>query len=68
MSAGEAYQEDITYEGLPHDALDELQLGDTRLGTPLTTTFHLRNHSNKHFKWVDVMKCGPRDSVAALMC
>lgn len=44
-------QEDLQLEGLPGDALDELQFGDVRLSRPVATTFTLANRSEgKHFR------------------
>jgi hypothetical protein len=51
--AGECYQDDVTFDGLPGGALDELRFEDARLNEELVATFALLNHSSsKHFKWV----------------
>jgi hypothetical protein len=51
--SGEAYMEDVVYEGLPGDAEDELRFSDGPLGVPRSVAFTLRNLSDKHyhFEW-----------------
>jgi hypothetical protein len=39
-------QEDITIDGLPGGSLDELQLGDIRIGRTAVEVFHLTNRSD----------------------
>ncbi|KAG2489301.1 hypothetical protein HYH03_012133 [Edaphochlamys debaryana] len=54
LLTGEGYQEDVTFEGLPHDSLDELRLQDGPVGRPVQAVFALQNHSttkNFRFKW-----------------
>jgi hydrocephalus-inducing protein len=48
---GEGYQEDIAFELLPNDSLDELRLPDTAIGASVQAVFVLQNHSNKNFRW-----------------
>ena len=43
--SGEGYQEDVTFDGLPGDSLEELRIPDGPLGRPRVETFALRNHS-----------------------
>ena len=46
-------QEDVVLDGLPGGALDELQLGDVRLGQPTAVSFELVNRSEgKQFRCV----------------
>ncbi|KXZ49496.1 hypothetical protein GPECTOR_21g722 [Gonium pectorale] len=51
---GEGYQEDVTFDALPNDALDTLRLPDGPVGRPVVAVFTLRNHSttkNFRFRW-----------------
>ena len=51
---GEGYQDDVTFDQLPHDALDELRLADCPVGTPHSIAFCLRNFSagkTFRFRW-----------------
>ena len=52
LLTGEGYQEDVTFDHLPNDALDELRLQDGPVGRPVQAVFTLRNHSaSKHFRF-----------------
>ncbi|EFJ42226.1 hypothetical protein VOLCADRAFT_67248 [Volvox carteri f. nagariensis] len=54
LLTGEGYQEDVTFDMLPNDALDVLRLQDGPVGRPVTAVFALRNHSavkNFRFRW-----------------
>lgn len=42
---GEGYQEDVTFDMLPNDAVDELRLQDGPVGRPVQAVLALRNHS-----------------------
>lgn len=50
---GEGYTEHVTFEGLPNDLEDELQLGDCIINKAKHETFTLVNSSDKavRFKW-----------------
>jgi hydrocephalus-inducing protein len=46
--------QDITFEGLPENKLDELRVADCPTGVSRQVTFSVRNHSsskNIRFKW-----------------
>lgn len=49
--AGECYQEDVTFEGLPRELDDELHFEDGAVGTSREVGFTLRNHTDKAFRF-----------------
>ena len=52
MLLGEGYQDDVTYDQLPGEAMDELRLPDGPLGKPRLMAFAVRNHhATNHFRW-----------------
>jgi hypothetical protein len=53
MIIAEGYQENVTFEGLPENLEDELQIGDCIVGKAKSATFQLVNNGDKtvKFKW-----------------
>lgn len=54
LLSGEGYQEDVTFDHLPNDAMEELRLQDGPVGRPVQAVFALRNHSTTksfRFRW-----------------
>jgi hydrocephalus-inducing protein len=43
---GEGFYEDITFEGLPKDLEDEIDLGDCIINLEKRITFNIRNNSS----------------------
>ncbi len=46
MIVGEGFYEDITFEGLPKDLEDEIDLGDCVINVEKRVSFNVRNNSN----------------------
>lgn len=54
LLTGEGYQEDVTFDELPGNAVDELRLTDCPIGKPQQCVFVLRNHNAAkafRFRW-----------------
>lgn len=54
MVVGEGFYEDVVFEGLPHDAEDEVSLGDCVINQERRVTFALRNNNSAEpikFSW-----------------
>ncbi|KAK9824158.1 hypothetical protein WJX72_008157 [[Myrmecia] bisecta] len=66
---GECYMEDITFEGLPGEATDELRIPDCQLNSPVTIAFTLHNHSEKLYRveWPPSVNLTFRPSAAHLL-
>ena len=47
---GECYMENLAFEGLPGESVDELRLDDVPLNVPAQMSFTLRNMCEKHFR------------------
>lgn len=45
MIVGEGFFEDVTFEGLPKDLEDEIDLGDCIVNLEKRITFNIRNNS-----------------------
>ena len=53
MLVGTGYEESVTFEGLPDEAEDELNIGDCVINKAKAVTFMLANNGDSHvkFRW-----------------
>ena len=59
---GEGYQEDIAFEQLPNDSLEELRLPDAAISASVQAAFVLQNNSQKHFRLVGLLAVSTLDA------
>jgi hydrocephalus-inducing protein len=51
LVSGDAFHEDITFENLPNDLEDQIELGDCIINTEKRILFNIKNNSQNQIKF-----------------